>query len=231
MDVPESESGPAADTERLPLFPLSTTLFPGMPLPLHIFEERYRQLLADRDGVDPIFGVVLTRTGREVGDQPSIYDVGTSATLSGMRRYEDGRADILVHGARRFRVRDADWDGPYLVGTVEWLADPPADIDGLGGLAGQAADGMGRLIGLAAEVSGMTLPDLELPDDPTALSYTLSWTLWINSWERQDLLELPDTAARLSRLIEIIRREDRLLRTTGASGTPIDRPELRFLPN
>ena len=222
---------PAASGVRLPLFPLSSTLFPGIPMPLHIFEERYRQLLRDRESFDPLFGVVLTRSGHEVGDQPEIHDIGTAAELAGIRRYDDGRADVVVRGTRRFRVLAQDWSGSYLVGTIEWLADPPTDLDALDGLARSAAVGMGRLLGLAAGASGIELPDHDLPSEPTALSYTLSSILWVNSWERQELLELPDTATRLLRLVEIIRREERLLRTTGASGVPIDRPGQRFLPN
>ncbi|HEV2527606.1 MAG TPA: LON peptidase substrate-binding domain-containing protein [Thermomicrobiales bacterium] len=230
-DLSHNDREAALPAAALPLFPLSSPLFPGMPMPLHIFEERYRQLLRDREGSDPIFGVVLTRSGREVGDQPEIHSTGTGAELVVIRPYEDGRADILLRGTRRFRVTAHDWSGPYLLGQVEWLPDPSVEIDSVDGLAGEAAAGMGRLIGLAAAASGMATPNLELPADPTALSYTLSWTLWVNSWERQELLEVPDTRARLARLVEIIRREERLLRTTGASGVPIDHPGQRFLPN
>ena len=66
--------------QELPLFPLGTVLFPAAPLPLHIFEERYKRMMADRIDHDPIFGVVLTRIGSEVGDEPSTYSVGTSAS-------------------------------------------------------------------------------------------------------------------------------------------------------
>ena len=96
--------------ERLPLFPLGTVLFPGMLLPLHLFEERYRCLMRDRQGADPIFGVVLTRHGREVGDRPEIHAVGTAASLLGAGRYPDGRYDVVVRGTRRFRVEAGDWE-------------------------------------------------------------------------------------------------------------------------
>jgi uncharacterized protein len=230
-DAPATEG--AAETERLPLFPLSGALFPGQALPLHIFEPRYRQLLADRESVDPTFGVVLTRSGREVGDQPDIHAVGTAASLTGQRRYDDGRSDIAVRGGRRFRVVSTEWSGPYLVGEVRWLPEPDGDADGrpVGELAEDATGAMGRLLRLAADRSGVALPELGLPADPRELSYTLSWTLWVNSWERQGLLEVPDTATRLRALVAIIRRESRLLREAGATGVPIERPGQRFLPN
>jgi Lon protease-like protein len=88
--------------EPLPLFPLGTVLFPGMLLPLHVFEERYRTLMRDQQGRDPIFGVVLTSQGREVADTPEIHRVGTAASLVAAGRYPDGRYDLVVRGGRGF---------------------------------------------------------------------------------------------------------------------------------
>ena len=224
-----TSGGAAQRRDRLPLFPLSSPLFPGMPLPLHIFEARYQELLHDQAMSDPIFGVVLTRTGREVGDQPEIHDVGTSATLLGMHQYDDGRADIAVRGAQRFRVVETDWSGAYLVARVEWLAD--GDDDGLASLAKQTRTAMMRLVAAAAGAGNLPIPELSLPDNPTDLGYLLSRTLWLNTWERQQLLEVPTAGARLEMLRSIIRREHRLLTQVGAAGTPIEHPGSRFLPN
>ena len=69
-------------SDVLPLFPLGTALMPGMDLPLHIFEERYRRMLIDQHGADPLFGVVMIRSGREVVDQPEIREIGTAASLT-----------------------------------------------------------------------------------------------------------------------------------------------------
>lgn len=226
-----TSGGPAARRrDRLPIFPLSSPLFPGMPLPLHIFEQRYRQLLRDQAMSDPIFGVVLTRTGREVGEQPEIHDIGTSATLLGMHQHDDGRADIAVRGAQRFRVIETDWSGAYLVAQVEWLAEEEDD-DGLASLANQTRTAMIRLVAAAAGAGNMPIPDLSLPDNPTELGYLLSRTLWLNTWERQQLLEVPAAGARLQLLRSIIRREHRLLTEVGAAGTPIEHPGSGFLPN
>ncbi len=222
--------GAAQRRDRLPLFLLSSPLFPGMPLPLHIFEARYRQLLNERAMSDPIFGVVLTRTGREVGDQPEIHEVGTSATLLGMHQYDDGRADIAVRGAQRFQVVETDWRGAYLVARVEWLADEDDD-DGLASLAKQTRTAMMRLVAAAAGAGNMPIPELSLPDNPTDLGYLLSRTLWLNTWERQQLLEVSTPGARLEMLRSIIRREHRLLTQVGAAGTPIEHPGSGFLPN
>ena len=237
---PDSRSSAAAGDEqlpdareRLPLFPLSAPLFPGMTLPLHIFESRYGQLLRDRASSDPIFGVVLTRSGREVGDQPEIFEIGTAASLLGMRQHDDGRADIAVRGGRRFRVIETDQDRPYLVATVEWITDPDdaTSDEQLITLADRTRTAMLRLVAAAAGAGNMPVPELNLPEDPTDLGYLLSRTLWLNTWERQELLESPTAGTRMERLRSIIRREHRLLTQAGASGTPIEHPGSRFLPN
>lgn len=219
--------------ERLPLFPLSAPLFPGMTLPLHIFESRYRRLLRDRASSDPMFGVVLTRSGREVGDQPEIFEVGTAATLLGMHQHDDGRADIAVRGGRRFRVFDTDWTRSYLVATIEWIAELDDDVsdERLIALADRSRTAMLRLVAAAATAGNMPVPRLNLPENPTDLGYLLSRTLWLNTWERQELLECPTAGERLERLRLIIHREHQLLTQAGAAGTPIEHPGSRFLPN
>ncbi len=240
MNPRQNDQGFTSDEEpgdeqqsSLPLFPLSAPLFPGMALPLHIFELRYRQLLRDQAMSDPIFGVVLTRTGREVGDQPEIFEVGTAASLLGMREHDDGRADIAVRGGRRFRVIAADRSGPYLVASVDWLDDPEDDAsdESLVALADRTRTAMLRLVAAAASAGNVPVPELSLPENPTDLGYLLSRTLWLNTWEQQELLEALTTSARLERLRSIIRREHRLLTQAGAAGTPIEHPGSRFLPN
>lgn len=178
-----------------------------------------------------MFGVVLTLTGREVGEQPEIHQVGTSAVLLGIHQHDDGRADIAVRGDRRFRVLETDWSGPYLVGLVEWLPDAEEPGDDLASLADRTRSAMLRLVSVAATAGNVPVPELTLPEHPTDLGYLLSRTLWINTWERQQLLELATTRERLERLLAIIRREHRLLTQAGASGTPIEHPGSRFSPN
>src|SRR6202046_4700827 len=115
----------------LPLFPLGAVLYPGMLLPLHIFEERYRQLVRDLlDGPEPRrFGVIAIRKGRETGIDGvhSLYEIGCTATLRRVDGRDDGRFDIVTIGTQRFRLRGLDKTRPYLQGEVEMLADEPAD--------------------------------------------------------------------------------------------------------
>jgi Lon protease-like protein len=111
---------------QLPLFPLHSVLFPGVALPLHIFEERYRQMVGDCIERGEPFGVVLIKDGREVGGgRLSLADVGTTAVIRKAGRYPDGKLDILTIGARRFRIDEVAADRePYLVGDVEILEEP-----------------------------------------------------------------------------------------------------------
>jgi uncharacterized protein len=118
-------------SEMLPLFPLGTVLYPGLLLPLHIFEDRYRQLVADllANGEAPRFGVVAIREGRETGvtGVSSLYPVGCTAVLRQVQKYPDGRYDIVTVGAQRFRLLELDDSAPYLRGEVELLPDDAGD--------------------------------------------------------------------------------------------------------
>ncbi len=113
---------------ELPLFPLHTVLSPGLALPLHVFEERYR-LLTQRclDEGTP-FGVVLIRRGREVGEPAEVRDVGTMAHIRKASRHADGRYDLVVVGGERFRVERVDSSrAPYAIGTVESIPEAVGD--------------------------------------------------------------------------------------------------------
>jgi len=116
---------------EIPLFPLHTVLFPGVALPLHIFEERYRLMIARCLETQSPFGVVLIRDGREVGGgQLSIAGVGTFAAIRESEKLPDGRYEILAVGVGRFAVREVDTDRePYLVATVDPLAERSEDPD------------------------------------------------------------------------------------------------------
>jgi hypothetical protein len=117
--------------EMLPLFPLGAVLYPGMLLPLHIFEERYRRLVRDLlDGPESRrFGVIAIRKGRETGVDgvQSLYEIGCTAVLRRVDQHEDGRYDIVAVGAERFRLLGLDQTRPYLQGEVEILAEEQAD--------------------------------------------------------------------------------------------------------
>lgn len=220
----------------LPLFPLGAVLFPGMLLPLHVFEDRYRRLLIDRDGAEPIFGVVLTSHGREVGDRPEIHPVGSAATLVAAGRYPDGRSDIIVRGGRRFRVQpgSGDWSRGYLVAEVEWLPEhlgASPEGDELDVLTAQAATSYERFIAAFEQATGADLPREPLPTGAADLVWAICSRVPLDTWERQRLLEHPTTRDRLLDLAGILRRERDLLVTTGVGGAAVARPGGSFTPN
>src|SRR4249920_379422 len=110
-------------SETMPLFPLGTVLYPGLLLPLHIFEERYRQLVRDLlEGQEPRdFGVIAIRKGRETGVDgiSALYQIGCTTRLRRVMRHDDGRFELVTVGVQRFRLLGLDHSRPYLQGEIE----------------------------------------------------------------------------------------------------------------
>jgi len=219
-------------SDVLPLFPLATVLFPKMVLPLHIFEARYRTLLADRSDIDPIFGVVAMRTGREVGDHPEIYDVGAEASLLGARRYLDGRSDIVVRGGRRFRVLDQDWGAGYLTATVDFLDGMNATVDAYvsGHVSREVRQEFTAYLETVESVTGMSVERPELSADALQLGNAICSMMPFDLSRRQWLLEARPRDL-LPALLMMLRRERKLLMTTGIGGAGIDHPGSRLSKN
>jgi Lon protease-like protein len=196
-------------TVRLPLFPLGTVLFPGLLLPLHVFEQRYRRMVRDllaEPEERRRFGVVAIREGREVGAEGvrALHAVGCVARLRRVDPYDDGRYDLVATGERRFRLVGVDDSRPYLSAEVEPLDEPP----------GEAADLLAAAVairfGAYRRALGGEVGD-DLPDDPGLLSYLVAATAVLDLDDKQRLLEAPDTAARLRREVRLLRRETALL--------------------
>ena len=219
--------------QDLPLFPLGTVLFPAAPLPLHIFEERYKRMMADRIDHDPIFGVVLTRVGSDVGDQPSTYSIGTSASILNLSHRSNGCFDLAVVGRRRFKILSGDWSRGYFTARVEWLPEAPssASLEQLYDLRREAIAAFGSFVRRVAAQIDANVPEELFPDDPAETSFAIAARLPINTWERQTLLELPSTSARLKSLTETLNRERELLTKTGAAGSVVEQPTRRFSAN
>jgi len=217
-------------TTSLPLFPLNTVLFPGMLLPLHLFEERYLRLLQERATRDPIFGVVKTRHGREVGDQPVIHDIGTAARLLMLNRLADGSCNIVVVGVDRFTVLDRDWSNGYLLATVGWLRDDVVP-DEVAADVHAALEAFERFLVAVEEVAGQSIVRRDIGQDPLTVGYAIAASLQIDSRLLQRLLEAPTPRQRLNDLIGILRHERRLLQQTLAGGATLGHAGGGFLPN
>lgn len=210
----------------VPLFPLGTVLFPGALLPLHIFETRYRRLVAglhEREPDQRQFAVVAIRAGREVATPtrdagqsgPTLYSVGCLAGLRAAQPYPDGRWDIVVAGTRRFRLIDVDPvtdpDDP-LTGTVEVLPELTSAhaADLVPRVTRQFLDyrdAMYRAQGQVAE------PATDLPADPVLLSYLVAAAVVVDLPDKQQLLTAETAANRLEREADLLRRESAQLST------------------
>jgi len=217
-------------SEMLPLFPLGTVLYPGLVLPLHIFEHRYRQLVRDLlDGPKPArFGVIAIRKGRETGVDgvSALHEVGCVATLRQVTEHDDGRFDVVTSGAERFRLLELDDSRPYLLGHVELLADDLGDEVA----AATAAEDVRRafrtyLEALAARgVADISVRDL--PDDPVLLSYLVAASMIIDLIDGQRLLAEPDAVRRLAAERALLSTEIAMLRSLSSAPAP----ELRSSP-
>ncbi|WP_371482235.1 LON peptidase substrate-binding domain-containing protein [Kitasatospora sp. NBC_00315] len=222
-------------TERLPLFPLNSVLYPGLVLPLNVFEERYRRLVADLlaqpEDEPRRFGVLAIKDGREVspvresegpagpldglgtvtGDPlEALHHIGCVADVASVQPQPDGRYELLVTGTTRFWLRSVDTGGPYLTGEIETIEEEPGE--GAGALAAGVERAFRtyqkRLAGAReASIAG----EQELPADPQVLSYLVAAASVFDTPVKQQLLACPDTAQRLTMELELLRRETAVL--------------------
>lgn len=202
-----------SEAEReLPLFPLEhVVLFPGVSLPLRIFEDRYKVMIGSCQVTDRLFGVLLIRSGLEVGAPAVPERVGCTARMLRVERLPDGRMNILTVGEQRFRLLGAARAMPegYLMGDVRFLADSADDVSAE--LVATVREEFGKyraaVLSMQKRQSPLPLPDV--PGDPLQLSYHVAAGLHIHPRERQQLLELDDVRARLEQELNLLRRENR----------------------
>lgn len=198
----------------IPLFPLGTVLLPGAPLPLHVFEDRYRRLMDDLlelPAGERRFGVIAIRQGREVGVDGvrALHDVGCMAQIVNSEAKPDGTYGLECVGTTRFRISSLDTELPYLRGSVEWLPEPAGETDGLVGLATERYADYRQAIG---SIRNVTLELPELPTDPRLLSYLIAATVIADLTDRQAFLAEHDAAGRLAAEARWLFREATLVR-------------------
>ncbi len=213
---------------ELPLFPLNTVLFPQMPLALHVFEERYKQMIGRCIADDAPFGVVLIREGSEVGMPATPYDVGTSAQIVGVEHLREGRMNIIATGAQRFRLLEVVRQRPYLVGRVEYAPHAVGDA----ARAETAAAAVRRLFAAyletVAQIIEGELNSEPAPADAAGLAYAVAAALQTDNLVKQRLLAagslddilceetaiLPKETARLKLLAAMARERKRTAEDT-----------------
>jgi Lon protease-like protein len=234
---------------RLPFFPLHVVLFPHLPLPLHIFEERYRAMTRDLLADGSPFAGRLVISNASDDEPPPEGAVGTVAEVRRAERFADGRWALVVVGAERVLLGAVDRSGPYALIEVEPLPESVGDASTANQLLPQVQaaldaylDTVKRFVASAASVGRESqeitdvaasldevLKPIQLPDDPLAASYAVAGVLQIELNRKQQLLELPDGASRLQSELNLLRREARLL-ADGAM-PPISRDDLTYHPN
>lgn len=224
--------------QRLPLFPLGSVLFPGLVLPLNVFEPRYRLLVQDlvagAEDEDAVrgFGVVAIKAGHEVGEgnAQALHQVGCVALLREVTETEDGRYELVTVGASRFKVVGIDESAgtPYLTGLVEPFGDDDTEDDEDEGGLQLLSAAVARRFEEYREV--LDIGGAEAPEDPRVMSYLVAAAMVLSLDQRQALLEAPDTATRLRTELAVLKREIALVETFGAVPAT-ELPDLPASPN
>ncbi len=195
----------------IPLFPLNVVLFPGGFLPLHIFEERYKLMIQRCLDDESEFGVVLIRSGVEVGGNAEPHSVGTAAHIVNVKKEDDGRMNIMVAGRERFRIDSVLLRQPYMEAVVEVLDDdspgsPEAD------LVSDVRQAVEEQIRLLHGLRGGWVREPNTPEDPVELSWLVCTLLQADNDVKQALLEESSTSARLRAQLPLLRSNAAVLR-------------------
>ena len=220
----KSGQDPLEVLTEIPLFPLSMVLFPGAPLPLHIFEERYKAMIRDCLEREEPFGIVLIKEGQEVGEPAMPFAIGTTARIIRSELLPEGRMNIVTKGERRFEITEITQELPHLVGRVRFLEE----LVGVGvdDLLPELNEQFKTLVQGLTALAGGYASEVEMPEDPVELSYTIAGSLNLQGHVRQALLESPSASARLAHLIPLVKRGNHDLKEEIARRNPYKGPRL-----
>ena len=219
---------------ELPVFPLPVVLFPGVPLPLHIFEPRYRQMLDDVRLGNNLFGIAYFDSNSSDSEIPASGNVGCVAEVTDAQILPDGRSNILTLGVIRYRIDSYIERGdPYLLARVSFFEDEEEDPSQLAESTQEVADTFTRIAQAVRTINDerTVLPDIS-DTDPQRLSFLVAAAMEIEADVKQELLELQSTSERLERLRNMLTRavksyEERariheLAKGNGHSGKKVD---------
>jgi len=195
----------------MPLFPLDTVLFPGMSLPLHIFEERYRLMINECLEGNRQLGVVLAKPARASEGMAIAYPVGTAALITRVDVLEDGNLDIQTAGLERFRLLHLVRSTPYAIGRIEPFPLEHTHSPAVMREVKRTGDLFVRYLRLAAEVLGTLIQIENAPRNPTELAYLVGIALQVSMQEKQELLSIVSLPSLLLRESFILSREETLL--------------------
>jgi len=190
---------------ELPIFPLKhVVLFPGMVLPLHIFEMRYREMLNRCIDEHLPFGVVLIDEGQEVGATAKPHKVGTAARIARVERQEDGRMNITAVGTQRFRILEVHHTYSYLTATVNHYPIVNGATQAAVQLSQRVRPQVLEYVALLSKAANVNLTLDRLPEDPLTLALLVAISLQVGDKDKQRLLEaagVPEMLALEGRLL------------------------------
>jgi Lon protease-like protein len=204
-------------TLELPIFPLNVVLFPGMPLPLHIFEERYKQMIGRCLEGNRSFGVTLLRSGQAEGPGGIPHEIGTVARIVRHVRMDDGKYNLATRGTSRYQMLDGRYESGYLTARVELLDEEELDPRTLEVQRALVEDEFDGFLDDLTELTNTRREPIVFPDDPTAASYLVAHYLPIYNWEKQRLLEASSTDVRLAEERRILARERGMIHEFGTA--------------
>jgi uncharacterized protein len=190
---------------ELPLFPLQTVLYPGLPIPLHVFEDRYRKMFKRVLDGDRRFGVVAIVRGRDVDAGATYHPIGCVAEVAEVDRHADGRLDVVARGRSRFEIDGVAQAAPYIVAEVREL--PEAAGDGAEQRAVKAGRLFTRYVATLLRMANEPAEPVDVPDDPVAASYLIAAGLQVDLADKQRLLTIPSASERLAAEAALLRRE------------------------
>jgi Lon protease-like protein len=204
-------------SDLLPLFPLpNVVLFPNVFLPLHIFEARYREMVADSLASDRLIGMVLLRPGwdRDYEGRPPIYSVGCSGVLTHNERLPDGRYNLVLRGIERFRILEEDHALAYRRAVIEPLREQPLDAADRTAILRQRSKLESMLVPSQSNAADPRMPTSMSDED---LVNALAQYLDLEPLEKQALLEKPSLRTRAESLVELLEMKILMARTPGSS--------------
>ena len=193
---------------ELPIFPLPVVLFPGMPMPLHIFEPRYRKMLADIRAGDNLFGLSYFDTEASDKDMPPAGHIGCVAEVTETQALPDGRSNVLAVGIVRYQVESyVERGDSYLVVHANYFEDDEEDNTALTAKAREVAAMFMRVANAIRVINDErgNLPDIS-DTEPQKLSFLVAAAMEIEVQTKQELLEMRSTSQRLSRLRDVLAR-------------------------
>lgn len=189
---------------ELPLFPLNSVLFPGATLPLHIFEERYKLMIGRCLQSGSPFGVLLIRSGNEVGEATEPFEVGTTARIVRVQHLDEGRMNLVCLGERRFRLLRKLRDTPYLVGEAEPLDSTDIEGEDVAELAETVAALFAEYYRIYLAVSNQWARQIGMPGGAAELADFVGSRLAVSLWTKQRLLEELSVRRRLDMELETL---------------------------